>query len=703
MALAPFNISIFRIGCPEKPGASPEESAAELCVYQKLHSFLSDSREKSVSPSQKSLTLRPIQSALGTFSQLGRLSMMDTAAAQSMGSSTGMNLIGGALDMGSASRDKMRAERRGDDKERVVSLVNQIEGAIRAVAGLGYCFFRTAKIYCFSNSLPAEMSAGHLSGRIANYSGLVGDVGFGVSFVLGSALSAYRFYETHKFVDSFKKSSAVLDHQGFEFLTKKLTVNSSAKLKKIRASWDQLPTPVDKVQAMRSFKKKLAESALTALSEKGLRVLGKELSASEARVYFSKCFKDLELRVPLQNQYRAAYAASLGLNLEECQDFTLLELVGFFAQETQRAARKEAKMIRRTSSACTEMVQKAAKRGLFERLSAEGLVKKNATQEYQKIAAKIDETCLAKQKAQLWTIGMSIMGLAMSVIGILSVIGVCAFPPALILVLSLLFVALIVFVDLSGLRAALKEGPVGKWDKLYLVFISVVLALSFATTIGLVVALHLLVIELIKASAIFIAGLGLNLYTFICLKRREKTWKESHPDLDQFKEKLSCSPQGFLTEEIRSLFKKLPKEDRLKIRAVYKTLPFQTGRYKEIYERHGFGVFFLESAFDQKSEMELFERGVKKAARQAWREFQEDKTEIKLGRALKIEAFLETMKSGTQIEIVEEFDQLLRDQAIDFLIQENISYVFKREESQAQLLRAVEIVLEQKRKIKARV
>lgn len=686
-----FELQNFQLSHGVKLGASQEDQIIALRVDQRLHSFSFEAR----GAVKSGITVRPIQSGLGIISSLGTLSMVDNSLGkEALGLPTGMNMISGGLDWRSASKRQNRAEQIGDDKEVSVEKVGKLEGAIRAIAGFAAEVFCSSQIRCRTGQLSSGVSVGSLAAKVASCSGFIESAAFGISSSLDAGISAYRFYETYRFRSSFEAAEERSDLEGLTCLVDNLRMDSSAQLKTIRAGWENLQDVKEKEAAMAAFKADLEKQAFDALSGKGLYITTeKQLSPSEARERFLQYFQDLKRLPSFERKLKESYAASMKLTPEECSDFSLAALVGFFTAEGKRELRQEAKMIRCTSSCVVEAVQRAAFRGLQERLRGSDLVVQGAKKEYEVLSNTVKETMAANQTANRVKIAEALVGSAICLISILSLCGLCAAPP---LFLSLLLVVFTIVVNRGAIAKALKEGPVGKYDRLYLLLISAMLIISFATGLGLYLSLHLVGVELLKVIAIGVVEILMTAYAFYALNKREKAWKEAHPDLEQFRGKITDLPQGPLTEEVEELFNRLPKEDQLAVKTIYQDLPFQSERYRYIDQSYSFGSYFLEQNFESVKEIDLFQRGVEKSLESCWSAYQENQTQAQLEIAFKVQALFEAISRRDKVLSMKALDQLYQHAEFFSQMIDNVGYEFKKKESVGQLLKVIESIQSQR-------
>ncbi len=587
--------------------------------------------------SQRRVTLTPVQGGMGNCSYFMRLFMDPTPAQQAMGSMTALNLLNGSLKVVDANERQGRAEHCHDTRGGFLACGEKIGGALNAMAGLAYGCFRVAQSHCLIAQLERGPQAASLAGRSAFFSGLIGDGLFSLSFALDIALAAKKFYDNHQWGSKLQGVCELSESSQAAFLMRQLRIDSSAYLKKMRSDPE--------------FKERLRSAVPKELA---VGLLGEEQRA--------RCLQELRLQE------------------DEVEDFSLLELVGLCIEEGKRALRKEAKLARRTSPDVVELIRKAGRSGLEERLQAGGSIALEAQQECKALSETTQGTLKANKKALLQQSVVSSLGLAIAVIGVLALLGGVVAPP---LWLSLLFIVLAVCVDWAALSRTLshKGGEVGKYDQLYLIFISLVLVASFAVGVGFIVGLHLGLIELIRASSIFIAGTVLTAYAWYGLKKRERAAQEAHPTVEQFKERIASLPEGTVPQEVMTLFKKLPKETRQEVQRAYATQEFKTERYRKIDASYGFGSYCLDKCFTSEAELDLFARGVKKELKAAWNVYQEEKKRETLDAALQIQALFDAIQRRDRKASLQAFDAISVDQARQRRVKESVRYVFHRQES----------------------
>jgi hypothetical protein len=428
----------------------------------------------------------------------------------------------------------------------------------------------------------------------------------------------------------------------------------------------------------------------------------KPLSKEEVRAFFTELF---EQRGGEFNRIKSEYADSMELTAGNANQLTVLELIGFKLAEDKRSLRGRAKLVRATSAECVEAIEKAAKRGLLQRLQSD---KASVS-----TAAKLKVTKLKEMVGSANTTN-KVLQVGFVIFGILTTLS-CLLPlitssPVWSLVTSVIFMAGSggwTLVDGHFAKEGLSKAPPGAYDKerikILFCFILVMLAVSTGLTLGYGLPL----IPLILALVFGFIGLNLCTAAFVQVHKNELEWEKNHPDKDRLRECLLSTPVPTgtgrsLTEQEVEIFKKLPEKDRETVRAHYPGLPFKTASYRGWDQGRDFGGVFIEKVKDyldetkpnkeiNETEFGWFKSAAKEATQRAWKKYAVEKSEANKAIALKMERLSAALKSGNnKVEINAALLEITQNRAAFELLKEEVWFAVKLRESAGDLFDVVQ-------------
>ncbi len=159
-----------------------------------------------------------------------------------------------------------------------------------------------------------------------------------------------------------------------------------------------------------------------------------------------------------------------------------------------------------------------------------------------------------------------------------------------------------------------------------------------------------------------------------------------------------------LDEKVTAVFKKLPKAARRAVREKYfemssqGELGFKTAKYRTLDSNRDFGSAYLFSQVQPESmsdanEYDLFVRGMKKTAKLFWQKWENAKTEENKRIAMEMQALFERVSRKNSQDVEERINSLMANQSAYLQLKRNLWYIAKRQESQADLKKAVDAVI----------
>ena len=353
------------------------------------------------------------------------------------------------------------------------------------------------------------------------------------------------------------------------------------------------------------------------------------------------------------------------------------DLANFLKQQVDS---EKARFSAATSGDCVTKVQKAFERGLEVRLNAEDQpVKESAVKELHQLRGKVvQENTKAK-----WIYGalvaIAVIGIGVSVVSFFPILPVLA--AHILLGFTVVLACSMGLFDAYYLNQGYENGPPGRYDKLYLIAIGVILLGAMGLSVGLTLGFGLPLIQLYFAGAIAAGGVSMAGFSFAQICKKEKLWKENHPEVQDL-----VLTEGPVDAKMMEVFKKLPKETRQEVRSKYseQSLPFRTEHYLQLDANHDFGGNYLEQADPQDA---LLQRALKKSAKFFWKEWFISKAEADKSHALIVEKLLEKIKRGVKDLVEIKSDRIAYDK-----LKNDIWYLAKRQESQIDLKSVINLL-----------
>ncbi len=386
---------------------------------------------------------------------------------------------------------------------------------------------------------------------------------------------------------------------------------------------------------------------------------------------------------------------SLGLTEKDMEglDYSLLELLGFSIEEQRRQERKDVKLARLTDAGCVEAIKKAAARGLAERLeSKDPLTREVASLELRSI--KVEQATEKNRFFNKLFVVIGFIGAISMLIGMLPF----AWAPMAAFVIVLLPLVLMFYADAKFANDNLNAvGPIGKFDKKYVIAVGVIALVSLILSGGITGALvglgyltmaHLL--PLIPAALIGLAGMGLSVYGYRKLNEKEEKYRAAHPNLETVTTLFQNALEDFLTEQQEASFKKLPKIDRLAVRKAFQSQ----------LEDYDIGKHCPIESFPTKWTSEE-KRLMIKAVKKSWKFYALDRVPESKPIAHLMRSLLDTMLSPSEEndkKFTEAFKKLEYNEAVFEHFQQDVVYVFARQRLVSEFTRALQSASDAKRR-----
>jgi hypothetical protein len=646
---------------------------------------------------------------IANISYFVRTLMPEAVATEAIGITTGENASQGFWAAVKAAARYVKAQSIQDRGGMIEGGADYFRGVFQSVGGLAYAGYRGVMIPADIQKIDTSIKAATPLGQSAYILGMIGNIAFLLFYLAIGVWSGYSLTEDFRFSAAMKAQEKT-GHL-FDFFMRKVTADPKTKLQKLGADETQVT----------AFKDKLADVALSKFANQFLKwqdelikegkLKEKPLTEQQVKEVFKELFKLQEAE--LRNQgVHTTYLKALGLDNNNLGDlnFTTLELIGFKLEQIRSQAKKEVKFSRATNGDCVEAVKKAAKRGLGERLKCnDDAVKQAAQTELEGLKGKVVSENTKNKWIHSILIVVAITGIVSSIMGMLALnpIGIIAMT-----VITLILVIGMLITDGSSMVDGWKTGQApGRYDKAYIIGISIVLVIAIAVSIGLTLGLGLPILPMILACGIGGAGLGLSGFSYYKLIQKEKAWIENHPDLQKFQELLNSAQGSDLDEKVTAVFKKLPKEDRLAIRAKYNELSankqqheFKNLEYKELDKDGNFGEQYLKAQirwisfkWQTPDQSKLTVRAMKKTVKAYWEKWEQSKEKTDLQRVLKLQSLFERIKQqNLRNDFQEKFEAMQKDTEMYDQLKNDIWYVVKRQESVADLQHVVGEVIKDK-------
>jgi hypothetical protein len=626
-------------------------------------------------------------------------------AAHTMGFTTAANSVQGFEAAYKAGQRFMASREINDFRGMVEAFVDGLRGVFQSLGGALYLPYRVMSIFLQVKGI----SASAVLGQVASGIGMAGSacfVAFGAMMsALGVFLLGEDFYMDAKLNLAWGAKEKP-DAEWFERVMQKVLTDSNAKLDKLILKGTLVEKKAQWSEAALDF---LTEQVMCAQEAAQNVPAGQvPLSREQVREFLTQLFAQRKGEFD-----KSAYVKSMNLDLshENCFD-SVLQLIGFKLAEEQRSLRSRAKFSRVTSSGCLEAIEKAANRGLLERLKS--------TDELTHTRAKLK---VAKLKDMVWdaTTTNKVIHVAFAINGLLTfttgLIGLVTAIPGLLVAASGIFMASSAgwgVVDGYFSIQGLSNGTPGTYDKQRIIALACFILIMLAVSTGLTLGYGLPLIPLILALAFGVVGLNLCTVALVQAYRKELQWEKDHPDLTRLRDcllskgydKYQFSNTTHLDEEAAEMFKKLPAKDREAVREIYFNqskkgqLPFKNKQYADWDTVGDFGGNFIEGVEKeqlQPTDLKLFKLGVKEAVAFAWQQYAVKKTEENKAIALQMERLLAAIKKEDLTATKAALSDIKTNVNALEQLKGELWYVVKRSESARDFYGVVQPLLEKSR------
>ncbi len=644
------------------------------------------------------------EDVIADVSYLVRSPMAEGAVLEVMGITTGENIFQGAWAAIKAGWRFQEARAIGDTGGMIEGGTDAARGFFQSIGGAFFMAYRgtmiPADIWNVNTLVPTTPL-----GSAAFALGMIGNAFFMIFYVLIGVWAVYGFGKDCELSLAMKKAQEK-QHAGdmespdvklFKFFTEKVKADSSEKLAKLK----------------REDKEGLAKIALDAMTEQWIReqekILGTEegrtkvpLSRDEVRELLANLF-DPAQKSPEIQAAREKYIATLGLDKEKVNNFSMLEVIGFKLEEMKRQSRKNAKFSRVAGGANLAAIQKAAARGLKERLeSTDPIVKAAAKADFDQLVSSVNS--MNNENLIIHGI-LAVYALLGVVVSIMSFFPVLASGAAMaLIILSVVLSAAMLATDAYFMYLgwnSTKEP--GLYDKQYIGVIACMLVSMLAISVGVTLGCGLPLVPLIFAGLIGGIGLVLCGISYDELDHKEKKWKWNHPDLPTFTKYVDDQtlPDGQkgITEGVKARFKTLPKDVKRAVRGKYfemsceHALRFKTHEFKQLDKHFDFGGAFIAEQLkieDMKDKRHtLFVSGIKKTLKFCWEKWEKAKSIQNKELALKMQAFFDAVKVKDGKSAQKAYAALDLNSEGYLQLKKDLWYVAKRQESKSGLKRVL--------------
>lgn len=629
----------------------------------------------------KTASLKPstadVGSFLGNMIFTGRTFMDQGPLNTIMGLFSSLSFLSGFWAYKSGDIELKEASDCQDKVGVVTAGLKKLEGITRTLFGAAFVSSFLSGLYLNIKSLSPEgkiPSLPSLVNRMVTYAGVAGE---GIEMISLGAIgisSLVRLSEAAHVGMKLNREESSLEEKA-EFLQKTFTFD-------VR-KW------LSQKKQLLNFQKQLEHTALKTLAKALKKESKKEerVGTQEAYDLYTKLFKD----PVFAEEYRGRLLKVLKLSEKEMKEFSLLALFGLFEEVNKREMKKGKKRLRLLNDSTMRSIQKIKSMGMIERLGVKApeSVQRMAQAELLCVSRQVNRDLLVTMGSLLATFSMAGLGIAICSLSMLSLMGLSMAPP---LWLVLLFIGMTVLLDITPLKNALYSGLPVRNDYLLLAIQALVVVTSFSMGIGIAVALHQAASALIKPALIAGSTLALSSFSLYRLRKREGEWRKENPTIEEVNELMQFIDEGEVPKELSSLFKKLPKEDRTAVGVELEKSSFVIDAY-----RKGLGSVFLQT-LQEGEDLARYERGIKKAVKTFWREYQERQTENNYRNAIDAQRVFDLVRER-RVQEAAKLLQSISSQARDRIVS-CVQKVFKREESVKNLRRAIQRVLEERKKYK---
>lgn len=483
------------------------------------------------------------------------------------GMTTATNAWIGLLATVSAAVKLKKSMKHHDGPGAVAAALDTIGSVFQHLGGIFYFPFRGIEIASSIKHVDVSKEATTALGQTCYWTGFLGNVSLIAMSVFNFFQHIYRLGKDLQLKRALEAAESKGDEALFAFLLNKVEAHPENRVGKIQ----RLPS-----KERQSLSAQLKEEGLNYLTKQCLK-FQKEGEAALSEKEIKGALKGLFALIDQQEQVGPLIENILrGMGDVDKErliwlqmriqrlGWGALELIGFQVEENLRAKRKKASFYRIVGQEPFEKIQKAARRGLLERLKS--------TNEGIQGSAKNEISLLTKEikvanTTTSWIHGLSIV---IAVLGlVVTVMGLCALNPVgtvALIVLGCLFAFTSTGVDGYSLKNALEKGPIGPHDKKFIIATGILSLSSLVISTALTAAFALPLLPMIVIFAISLSGYAISFYSYYQLTKKEEEWKNNHITLQDFsKESGEANRQVFILNQ----FKKLDKKDRESIRENY--------------------------------------------------------------------------------------------------------------------------------------
>ncbi len=609
-----------------------------------------------------------------------------------IGATTCENSVTGAIAAVKAVQRFRAANSIGDAEGRIEALIDTGRGVSQSFGGANYIGVRATSVATTLTGTPVVPSGGTPLGVAAYWFNFVGTLGFLLFYLGMGSWGAYNTYLDLKFRVALELAVRRDGPVGAaEFLQKRTHASAHEILAEHGHASDD------------RFKARLQKRALQELKT-GFKRWQKEALPAERRL------KDREINALFQemlghvaSDFSVATRAQLLRDLHLSSSDPLvqgaalqpLHLIGLMHVTRDLQAKKLATFGRVTGGAAKAKVQKAVGMGLIERLnSTDPIVQASA-------AKKLKSVVATTRSANTRVMALSVMLLLAGVIGVpLCAMSVMTLGPVGMYVMFGLTIAVclaMIAFDPIFLKDSWGGQP-GRWDKTFILMGGLVMVAMLGLTVGLTLGFGLPLIPMYLCLGVGLLCLAMYAFAYakVCIKGYR--WKKNHPTLEQFRKKVQKKLQQNVSAtcdaEMHSLFKKLPREDRARIKTAYHAFKpaLRDPVLRELSSRADFVPLLLNSTFrplltEQELRVlnavdpKLARRALKKTAKEMWTAFRVSNTAPALEQAMKIQKLRDRAQMAAFADWNVVLSEVMQDGALRQRLEWNLRYLLKRDES----------------------
>lgn len=372
-----------------------------------------------------------------------------------------------------------------------------------------------------------------------------------------------------------------------------------------------------------SLKQRLSKAAL-AMAERVLQEAMKEQNLKASKGEIKMLAKELLSEIDkckMKEELRQLLKLEKGGSPHEeiLSSLSVSELFGLGVEAELRSAKKELKFSASSSSAALKLAKEALGNDLLSRLeSSDPYIKASALKEATELVEKLESDLRSNRNITACRIVANSIGIAAAVITSIYTAGVGALVGAFVFLSSSVFSNVL---DIATIDRSLRDSSsVGKYD-LWLLRIAFVLGMvSLVASIVLISILSWGTVPLVFAVAAGATALMTTGVVYYKTMKKKQRLEAASPTLGYLKKQISKYQNDLpIDTTIRSLIKKLPKNERRKVKV---ELAQSSGIHEPLERRlsqndmaldteHTFAEKFFEKCPDDES--------VRKAALKIWK------------------------------------------------------------------------------------